>query len=83
MIEIKTCKLDKSKIKRSEIVSLTCVHTSGGINSATLVEFLHKINENHDAVRCYYFEPPFCPICGNHDQPERLNPETPKGDAIV
>jgi hypothetical protein len=25
----------------------------------------------------------FCPICGFSYQPERLNPETPKGDAIV
>jgi len=83
MSELKSCKLDKSKIKRSEVVSLTCVHTPGGVNCAQIVEYLRTINSNHDAVRCYYFEPDFCPICGNHHQPERLNSEAPKGDAIV
>lgn len=25
----------------------------------------------------------YCPFCGLKSQPERLNPETPEGDAIV
>jgi hypothetical protein len=40
MIELKSCKLDKSKIKRSDVVSITCVHTPGGVNCAQVVEYL-------------------------------------------
>jgi hypothetical protein len=83
MLNEKVCNIDKDKVyccqSRKDQYEIYCFHNDWDKNLYVSVRQKFSSGQFFGVD----FEPNFCPFCGFTYQPERLNPETPKGDAIV